>query len=334
MDSEKKSIRFEYVKSTFEYLTIEKIPYWVFWPIIGLIFYIVSELLIFYFNEERFFICQLFLIFGIYSYPVAFIYFSRKFSSVIGNLYKIFWQNEESAIAWYDYHAKRTFTLDTIYSKIIFLIVFVLVNLTPLYLGIPFYNNKLKIISLFGFSLIAFIGANAVAMLINIFITLQDLVKLVPKTPFFMFPHRSLVKLQNYYFLISSIVTIAYFCLIITFKNSPYGLNFLVMLWLTFLAMFPFGLFFWSLFKIHELITIAKYNQIKLINDRIQIQLKGLLNDDEKSINNLKKCMDIQQKIASISEWPINLKSIIALIIALLPLLFQIFTQIQKYYFL
>jgi hypothetical protein len=98
---------------------------------------------------------------------------------------------------------------------------------------------------------------------------------------------------------------------------------------LTFLSIFPLGLFFWALFEIHEIVTIAKYNQIKLINNKIQIQLKGLLNDDEKSINNLTKYMDIQQKITSISEWSIDLKSIIALIIALLPLFFQIFTQIQ-----
>jgi len=328
VDSEKKSRKFKYVKSTFEYLIIKKIPYWIYWPIIGFIFYTVSELLIFYFKEKRYFICQLFLVLGIYSWPVAYIYFSKKFSSVIRNLYKIFWQNEEGAIEWYDYHAKRTFTLNTIYSKIIFLLVFILLIFTLLYLGLPFYNNKLKIIAFFGFSLIAFIGANAVPMLFNIFITLQDLVKLVPKTPFFMFPHRSLIKLKNYFFSITSIVTIAYFCLIITFKNSPYGLDFLSKLWLTFLAIFPIGLFFWSLFKIRELILIAKYNQIKLINDRIQIQLKGLLNDDEKSINNLKKYMDIQSKIISISEWPIDLKSIIALVIALSPLFFQMYTQL------
>lgn len=100
------------------------------------------------------------------------------------------------------------------------------------------------------------------------------------------------------------------------------------MLWLTFLAIFPLGLFFWSLFIIHEIIAIAKYNQIELINSKIQFQLNGLLNDDEKSINNLTKCMDIQKKIISISEWPIDLKSIITLIIALLPLIFQIFTKI------
>jgi len=149
VDSEKKSRKFKYVKSTFEYLIIKKIPYWIYWPIIGFIFYTVSELLIFYFKEKRYFICQLFLVLGIYSWPVAYIYFSKKFSSVIRNLYKIFWQNEEGAIEWYDYHAKRTFTLNTIYSKIIFLLVFILLIFTLLYLGLPFYNNKLKIIAFF-----------------------------------------------------------------------------------------------------------------------------------------------------------------------------------------
>jgi len=324
----KKSTKFKYVKSTFEYLTIEKIPYWIYWPIIGLIFYIVSELLIFYFKEKRFFIGQLFVIIGVYSWPVAYIYFSRTFNTLMADLCMIFWRNKEDALKWYNYHAKRMFTLKTLYSKILLSIFFILLIFTLLYSGLPFTNNKMKIISLFGFFLIAFIGANAIPIVFYNFIILQNLVRLEPKIPFFMFSHIGLTKLKRYIFSLITIVTIGYFALIPTGKYSPYGFSFLYMLWLTFLAIFPIGLFFWSLFKIHEIVTIAKYNQIKLINNKIQIQLKGLLNDDEKSINNLMKCMDIQQKIASISEWPIDLKSIIALIIALLPLLFQIFTQI------
>lgn len=328
MDSEKKSKKFKYVKSTFEYLIIKKIPYWIYWPIIGLIFYIVSELLIFYFKEKRFFISQLFMILGVYSWPVAYIYASRTFYTIMGDLYMIFWRNKEDAIKWYNYHSKRMFTLKTMYSKILVSIFFMLLTFTLLYSGLPFTNNKMEIISLFGFFLIAFIAANAIPMAFYNFIILQDLVKLKPKIPFFMFPHIGLTKLTRYLFSVISILTIGYFGLIVAFKYSPYGLNFLYMLWLTFFSIFPIGLFFWVLFKIHEIVTIAKYNQIKLINNKIQIQLKGLLNDDEKSINNLTKYMDIQQKIISISEWSIDLKSIIALVIALLPLFFQIFTQL------
>ena len=328
MDSEEKLKEFKYVKSTFEYLIIKKIPYWIYWPVIGLIFYIFYELLIFYFKENRFFISQLVLILGPYSWPVAYIYFSKTFKPVISDSYKIFWQNKEDAIKWYNCHAKRMFTLNTMRSKIIVSIIFVLLVITFLYSGFPYTNNKMKIISLFSFFLIAFIAANAVSTVCEMFITLQDLAKLKPKIPFFMFPHISLAKLQSYLFSMISFMTIAYFSLIIAFKYSPYGLSFLYMLWLTFLSIFPIGLFFWSLFKIHDLITIAKYDQMKLINDKIQIQLKGLLNDDEKSIDNLKKSMDIQSKIISISEWPIDLKSIIALIIAFLPLFFQMYIQL------
>ena len=329
MDSEKKSKKFKYVKSTFEYLTIKKIPYWIYWPIIGLVSYIVSELLIFYFKENRFFITQLFLSFGIYTWPVGFIYFSRTFDNIMDDLYMIFWRNKKEAEQWYNYHAKRMFTLKTIYSKTLFSIFFILLTLTLLYSGLPFTNNKMKIITLFQFFLIAFIAANAIPIVCYNFIILQDLVKLKPKIPFFMFPHIGLINLKKYIFSVISIITIEYFILVVTFKYSPYGFSYLYMPWATFLAIFPLGLFFWALFKFHEIVTIAKYNQIELINSKIQIQLNGLLSDDEKSINNLPKYMDIQQKIISVSEWPIDLKSIITLIIALLPLFFQIFTQIQ-----
>ncbi len=328
MDNKKKSKKFKYVKSTFEYLTIKKIPYWIYWPIIGLIFYIVSELLIFYFKEERFFICQLFAIIGIYSWPVFYIYFSKTFNVIMDDLCIIFWRNKEDAVKWYNYHATRMFTLKTLYSKILLSIFFILLILTLLYSGLPFNNNKMKIISLFGFCLIAFIAANAIPMLLYNLIITQSLIKLDPKIPFFMFSHIGLTKLKKYLFSVISIITIAYFTLIVTFESSPYGLSFLMMLWLTFLSIFPLGLFFWSLFIIHEIIAKAKYNQIELINSKIQFQVSRLLNDDEKSINNLTKCMDIQKKISSINEWPIDLKSIIALIIALLPLVFQIFTKL------
>lgn len=330
MDSEKKSTKFEYVKSTFEYLTIKKIPYWIFWPIIGLIFYIVSELLIFYFKEKRFFITQLFLSFGIFSWPVGFIYFSRIFNNIMDDLCMIFWRNKKEAEQWYNYHAKSMFTLKTIYSKTLFSIFFILLTLTLLYSGLPFTNSKMKIIAFFQFFLIAFIAAHAVTIVFYNFIILQGLVKLKPKIPFFMFSHVGLIKLKKYIFSVISIITIEYFILVVTFKYSPYGLSFLYIPWATFLAVFPFGLFIWTLFKIHEMMAIAKYNQIELINSKIQIQLNGLLNNDEKSINNLSKYMDIQQKIISISEWPIDLKSIIALIIALSPLFFQIYTQLLQ----
>jgi len=329
LDSEKKSKKFKYVKSTFEYLTIKKIPYWIYWPIIGLVFYIVSELLIFYFKENRFFITQLFVSLGVFSWPVGYIYFSRTFNNIMDDLYMIFWRNKKDAVKWYNYHTLRMFTLKTMYSKILFSIFFILLTFTLLYSGLPFSNNKMKIISLFEFFLIAFIAANAIPIVFYNFIILQDLVKLKPIIPFFMFPHIGLIKLKRYIFTVISIITIVYFILIVAFLYSPYGLSFLYMLWLTFLAIFPLGLFFWALFKFHEIVAIAKYNQIELINSKIQIQLNGLLSDDEKSINNLPKYMDIQQKIISVSEWPIDLKSIITLIIALLPLFFQIFTQIQ-----
>jgi len=328
VDNEKKSKKFKYVKSTFEYLTIKKIPYWIYWPIIGLIFYIVSELLIFYFKENRFFITQLFVSLGVFSWPVGYIYFSRTFNNIMGDLYMIFWRNKKDAVKWYNYHTLRMFTLKTMYSKILFSIFFILLTFTLLYSGLPFTNNKMKIISLFEFFLIAFIAANAIPIVFYNFIILQDLVKLKPIIPFFMFQHIGLIKLRRYLFSVIIFITIAYFVLVVAFKYSPYGLSFLYMPWATFLAIFPFGLFFWSLFKIHEIVTIAKYDQIKLINNKIQIQLKGLLNDDEKSINNLKKYMDIQSKIISISEWPIDLKSIIALVISFSPLFFQIYTQL------
>ncbi len=330
MDNEKKSKKFKYVKSTFEYLTIKKIQYWIYWPIIGLASYIVSELLIFYFEENRFFITQLFVSLGVCSWPVGYIYFSRTFNNIMGDLYMIFWRNKKDAVKWYNYHTLRMFTLKTMYSKILFSIFFILLTFTLLYSGLPFTNIKINIISLFGFFLIAFIAANAIPIVCYNFIILQDLVKLKPIIPFFMFPHIGLIKLKKYIFSVISTITIVYFILIVAFKYSPYGLSYLYMPWATFLAIFPFGLFFWALFKFHEIITIAKYDQIELINSKIQIQLNGLLSDDEKSVNNLLKYMEIQKKIISISEWPIDLKSIIPLIIALLPLLFQIFTQIQK----
>ncbi|MBU4350328.1 hypothetical protein KJ830_01800 [bacterium] len=329
MECEKKSTKFKYVKSTFEYLTIEKIPYWIYWPIIGVITYIIFELLIFYFKEKRFSISLLFMTLGIYYWPAAYIYLSRTFNTIMGDLCMIFWRNKEDAVKWYNYHAKRMFTLKTMYSKILLLIFFGLLTSTLLYSGLPFTNNKMNIISLFGFFLITFIGANGIPIVFYNFIILQDIVKLESKIPFFMFQHSGLVKLKRYLFSVISITTIAYFSLIVAFRYSPYGLSFLYMSWVTFLAIFPFGLFFWTLFKFHEIISKSKHDQVKLINNKIQMQLKGLLNGDEKSINNLIKCMDIQQRISSISEWPIDLKSIITLIIALLPLLFQLFTQIK-----
>lgn len=200
MDNIKKSKKFKYVKSTFEYLTINKIPYWIFWPIIGLIFYIVSELLIFYFKEERFFIFQLFAIIGTYSWPVVCIYFSRTFNAIMGDLCMIFWRNKEDAVKWYNYHAKRMFTLKTLYSKILLSIVSILIILTPLYSGVPLTNNKMKIISLFYLFIMAFIAANAIPMLFYNFIVLKNLVKLDPKFPFFMFSHIGLIKLKRYLF--------------------------------------------------------------------------------------------------------------------------------------
>jgi hypothetical protein len=148
----------------------------------------------------------------------------------MGDLYMIFWRNKEDAVKWYNYHAKRMFTLKTMYSKILLLIFFMLLTFTLLYSGLPFTNNKMKIISLFGFFLIAFIAANAIPIVFYNFIILQDLVKLKPKIPFFMFSHIGLTKLKRYIFSVIIIVTIGYFSLIVAFKYSPYGLSFLNML--------------------------------------------------------------------------------------------------------
>lgn len=330
MDNIKKSTKFKYVKSTFEYLTVKKIPYWIYWPVIGVILYIFSEIIIFYFEEKRFFISRIVLILEVFSWPITYIYFSRRFYNLMEDIHTIFWQNKKDADIWYNHQAEKIFTLKPISSRILVLFFSILLILTLLCLGLPFTNNIINITLVFVFFFISFIPANGVLIVFYNFVILQDLSKLNPEIPFFLFPNTCLIKIKRHLFSGTSIIAIVVFVLIVGFNYSPYGLNFLLKLWLFAIALFPLCLFFWALSKVQEIITTAKDNQIKLINDRIQKLLNGLLNDDEKSINNLIKYMDMQQKISSISEWSLDPKSIIALMIALLPILFQIYTQIQK----
>ncbi len=322
-----------YIPSTYErIILIKKIKYWLYWPLFGFFTFLLGELSITLTKDQHYWAIQVLFALGVGFLPVAYILFSHQFQKVMKAISRTFWDDNDVFNAWLKKRCNRIFTLSTWQSIVFTFMIVILGIITVLFLGLPFSSSVLKALSLIGFSWVLFICGHGAYICVDLLFTLYEVAHKKPSIPFFRMEHPAIAKLQNLYYFVALTITLGYISLTITIWQSPYGLVFLLQIWLTILSLYPLSIFFWTFFQTHHLLKNIKLSHLEIINDEVikalsQVQKKKGLQDAEY----LEKMMSIQGKVQSTKEWPLAGQDTITFLITFITVIVQLTVSILSF---
>lgn len=241
---------------TYEKIALfKRVPYWLYWGILGLLILLIYQLLIYFLSETDYFVSRLLSTFVFVGLPIGFIWTSRSFRELMEEFSPIAWTDKAEFEKWLNVRLKHNFTLSSRESRGLVIIIFVMAITTSIVSNrVLFQSDSLNAITFLLFILSAIIGGQVIFMVIALLATLTEIVKLPVEVPFFMLPHPAIGKLQGFYSTTAFIMTIAYVFTAVIFWQGPLGISTLAMFWLIILSFVPLSIFFWSSFQIHKLI--------------------------------------------------------------------------------
>ncbi len=126
-------------RSTFERLIIfpHVIPYWLYWSVIGVIFFGAEVLFLTILGESGYFWTQFLGSAGIAFLPIANIWLAHSFRGILIELSSLVWNDSNTFYRWLASEEKRIFTLSTWSSRLVTGLIVVLGVLTVLALDPP-----------------------------------------------------------------------------------------------------------------------------------------------------------------------------------------------------
>lgn len=312
-------------------IPFKKMPYGLFWFLLGVLFGVAIELILYLFEGKSYYVTVLFLSTSIFIWPTVFIWFSRSFSTIMTEISELMWENQDCFKNWLSEREKRIFSFRNFYPKIISLIFGLGIPLTLCLLGIPVQNISVKILVLLALGFISFIGGHYAYVFIDLIITLREISNRPIRTPFFRLPHPSIVNLQRFYSTITMFILFAFSSLLFTVWNSPYGLHPYLLVWLSILGVYPFAMFLWSMYLIHKMMVKAKQSYIDIVNNQIQLILKNAIeNSDDITFERLSKVVDIQVRVQKLDEWPISFSESITFVLTITTIVMQIAISLKN----
>jgi hypothetical protein len=316
----------EPAKPTFEAIILfKRIPYWLYWPVVGIISFVLGELLIWAYAEKNLFYTLLILSISLGTLPLINMWFFNSFKRLMHELSEFFWDNNEEFEKWYKIKEKYIFTLNSLEAKFTIGFIFIIGLVTVILLGLPFKSEICNITGVNAFALLLIFCGNTLWISIGLLLTLEEIVKRPIKIPFFMIRHHVVSKLKNYYLTQTLFLVLYYIGLVIAVWQGPYGFNYAMLGWLTGVAFYPLVLFLWSFFKIHFLMNNIKQSYLEIINSEVQHALNNVLsNHNLKDTEHLEKIMSIQDKIHTLAEWPISFSSSLTFLMTLITAITQI----------
>ncbi|HNN14800.1 MAG TPA: hypothetical protein PKL78_14660 [Anaerolineales bacterium] len=310
--------------SLFERITPNWLSYWLFWPIVGLLSFIGSEIVIRFYAEKYLLITRMIFAACIAIFPLIVIILSRQFRPTMKSLSDLAWDNAAEFEDWCTEKEWRIFSSATQPAKVVVTVVVFAGVVTILIIGLPLRDLTASLLGLGGFVIVMSICGMGGFVLIELLITLVDLVRRDMHVPFFLLPHPAFTRLQNYYSLSAVFVTGSYVLLVVAVWQGPYGLTLGMLVWLAILSFYPFSMFIWSTFQIHTLMQKAKQVHIETANSRVQAALKRTMErNDTKDYEQLEKAMNIQIQVQKISEWPIAVSGTVTFLVTIVPAIVQ-----------
>ena len=131
-------------------------------------------------------------------------------------------------------------------------------------------------------------------------------------------------------------LAVSWICFAVATWYSPYGINNPVktiepamIYWLIITGSGPLMMFLWTYFCVQRIIYNIKQSYVRKVNKIVQKASYELFSGQGKP-DSLKNCLELQDKIQNLKEWPVNFASISTFLATLGTLLGTLTRQIGR----
>lgn len=321
----------------YEALVPERVPYWVFWPLCGLLIFVFGEAMLRVLGGRDFLVTQLVFCIGLAGAPTVMTYVSRSFWPTLHTtpdgssegLAVLLWVDPggQSLLdeprrsdfeSWCVETHRRVFSLATARARIVVAATAVAGMATVALAGLPFQNGLVNIGSAALFIVLLAMSGHAASVIIGLLVTLTELARRQVRVPFFRLPHPAFSALLHYYSTVAVLVSGAYVVLAIGIWEGPYGFSLPMMLWLTVLAAFPLMTSTWSVVEVHKLLQRTKQIHLDAASAMVRRALAAAQTTGGASdLEALHQAMTVQSMVQDLREWPVPLSATLTFAAAL-----------------
>jgi hypothetical protein len=291
---------------------IHFIPYWV---IIGLIYFLITELAVRLVGETYLFVFRFLLAFGgITAAGIITNIIKKRFNSAMQEYSTVAEFPHKNSEGWIKEKSEELFSLNTWTSKVVWICVDIGVMATVvIVLGSPFHSIPPYIFGLIVMQPIILLMSQGAYFLIVLLMVLSQVVKYPVKVPFFMNKPPAIMKLFNFYSRTTFLILIAHIVIVLIIWQSPYGINGVTSLWLI-VGFYPLLMLLWSMNQFHVLMKRIKQDNVEIINNNVQFALASVqLNPRKDNIAQLSDLIEIQNHLEKSPEWPIATEGLITI---------------------
>lgn len=327
MDEDKNKIAYERI------ITVEGIPYWAFWIILGVSSFVLGNIILSYYKEQKFILLQIFFSLIVSLAPIIFVNFKNSFFRIFTELKNTFFENNTNEYDSLENSITRDIFSMKSWPAILFILFLLILELITIFiLGTPFNSNSVKWVSVIGVC-VPFIMCNHTAYFyLRLSFFLNELSKKDITVPFLFFPYPPIRNIQSIYNKGIIIATFAYVVLALAIWQGPYGFDNLMQAWLFILAMYPLGMGIYSIIFAKRILLKIKDRHTEIISEHSQNIIDSI--SDNPSIENvtiLKNLMSVYKSVQDMKSGPIEIQGILSSIIAIIPAIVQLLIIISQY---
>lgn len=317
-------------KSIYEKVIPFHLSKWLFWPFVGTVAFLAGILILNLSNETVFLWTQIFFTSMSVCIPLVFIWLNDNFKAALSPLSNILWDDDAEFESWVETRKRRLFTFASPIAKLLISLAVVLALITIFSLGLPFKLLEVNVIALIGFVFLTIQNAHSAYTFLDFLVTAHEIANRPIKPPFYINTKYVISKLQSYYSSLTLFITGGYFAMAIAIWQGPYGITPELQIWLSFGAFYPLASFFWLFFQSHIIMQRIKHANLVAINQEIQATYKQTMSKkSNEKFEQLSKIMELQDKVASLPEWPIELQGTITFAITLITAIIQVFVSVS-----
>ena len=312
------------------------LPYWVVFPIIGVIVFGFGEGLVTFFRDNDFQIGQLIFALALGIVPMWLVFLRRTFDRVlVGDddkalapllrpTFEDYGLPEQGIGIWLGIWRRHAFFLATPRARGFVVLVEVAGIASYLYLGPPYKSPIIDALSLVGLAFLLGICGRAAFTMGQLLRLLAEIGDCDFRPPFFRLPHPATDALLGYYSSLALVTVVGYALLTEALIQGPYPHRWITLGWLSTLALYPIVVTVWSVIQIRALLRRAKQHHLdaanQLVTKALEVAQTRSSSDDLEALN---KAMTAQATVQALSEWPFSVRSGLAFAAALIALVTQ-----------
>lgn len=295
------------VRSVYEqYQPLSRFSRWIIWPLAGVSCLAGGLILAHLAGVESYPAVLLIVAIGTAAVPLGTTWSCHKFQEVMESLNTLLWPSTSDCQEWIHNKSRAIFTLETRSSRTLSFFFFACAFLTYLLMDFPqgLEGNRL-ILLLAATPVLVFCGNCAYLMIVLIGAVHEVSRRSILTAPFFRSPHPGTIRVQAFYSACAIIIAISYVCMVMCALLGPYELGFELKVWALTIALYPVGLFVFSLFSMHVILKNIKSHNISIVNEGLQRLFAVTPEiDTDTDLEKLDRMMSIQRQVESMHEWP------------------------------